>query len=510
MRAALVSLLLLCFASPVSAVTLQGKARAEKNALDSKKPVENRVVRSPELVGLLDEAGRCAPEFRADAYLRLAPRARLDDIAWERELVEQAFDDAKYAWLKTPLGWWHAGMSTDSDDGTLLSAGETGFDALSLRCRAVSSMIDIDRKRALEMFESISWDSTNEAIRCDTVSLPDLRTYYETLVRIESRCFTTKERQRGDNIAFIESHLAKSASPLEVGPALLTAAALVAKGIEAAVIVRALKTGMERSVADRAAFEWAGRVCSVPESIETLRSSCKSDRETERILLGAYRTFLVKNLSASACVMRGVSRSDGVHELIEKFNAMVDDAQKVERREIEPAQTVQFDYDPGEWWTSAPSFAALTAAQRLNRKSGTKEAWSEPERASEEYKQLYNDAIAKTEAWTSMDEANEGVYFYMKCSQYAFLVRMSPVGQPRLRAIGRLLDFLSLSQFARSKPAMWILPLQYLYATMPDGGELQSAIMERFRDSREPAVRLFVELKDLEKGLRRGSKDSVR
>src|SRR5262245_44602052 len=112
---------------------------------------DGKVPRSPELQAIVDEAGRCAPEIEADALVRLAPALGRDDPKWEREALERAFAVAADAEIATPLGVWR-GISTETDEARRSMASDFEIDALSLRCRVVRWMLDVDAKRAFEMF----------------------------------------------------------------------------------------------------------------------------------------------------------------------------------------------------------------------------------------------------------------------------------------------------------------------------------------------------------------------
>lgn len=451
--------------------------------------------RSPELQALVDAAGVCAPELRADVYLKLAPEAGLEDPQWRRDLIELAFADAGAAWLPYPLGAWHTGFSTDSDEGILAYAGESHLDGLTLRCRAIDQMGAIDPKRAIEMFETLDIRQATSKVPCEQTLVPDLRVYFDTLAALTIVGFTPKERARGDAVTFFCSHLSRLDSPIDSGPAIRAAADTRLDRTTAPLIVGALRRALEGSNADYSAFLWAARGCDLMSSYGKLRKLIRSDRKLDRDLIWSYRKFVTRNLSSSRCAIRGLQNQPGLPGVVQNFNSTVPKELAIRADEIVPASIVEFDYDSNEWWSSVPSRQALLAIQRLNSTNDGNERFTDLERASDSYRRLYADAVAKTEAWIGSDEANEDTYFQMKCLQYAALVEKAPSLELRNDALERYLHFISISSLARSKPAEWVLSLQFLLGRLNERDTEERGILLAYMlASREPAVRLYAEL----------------
>jgi hypothetical protein len=105
-----------------------------------------------EIRELIDQIAAAPPELAADILLRLVEAGKIPDKKIKAEVLEQAFVLAGSARFPTRMiGATVEGHDTDSDVGVRWVALLKGLDALSLRCRVIRTMLDIDRKRALEL-----------------------------------------------------------------------------------------------------------------------------------------------------------------------------------------------------------------------------------------------------------------------------------------------------------------------------------------------------------------------
>ncbi len=466
---------------------------APSHAAQAEKP-ENagKPRRDPELQSLVDEAGRCAPEIEADAIVRLSPAIIRAEPAWARELLERAFVRATAAEIDVRVGVWR-GIPSDSDEGMLMSATQYGLDRLSLRCRVVERMLDLDAKRALDLFRQIEIDLAGEPTRCETALVPDLRTYYTALGHVVSRAFTERQKRRGDDVAFLSPYLANLRSPLEAGPAILMLSELELDRAKYAIAVRALKVGLEGSAPDRSAFRWVEGGERLAAAFSKLRQGCRNDRALDRDLVWAFRKFVVKNLSAARCVDSRYPVSTRPFESVAAFNKSVPEQQAIRDEEIVPSRIVEFRIDRSHWWSKEPSAGVMLSVQRLNENEATEQPFTEAEKQDEVYRRLYTDAVLRIEGWASTDEDRDDVYFQKKCITYAALASRAPSATQRDEALAKYLLFIGVSPLSRSKPAQWLLSLRYLLADFSEG-DGRDTLLAMMLESREPAVRLYARL----------------
>src|SRR5690349_19259515 len=100
---------------------------------------------------LIDQAPAAPPELAADILLRLVEARKVPDKKIKTAILEQAFVLAGSAHHSLKLTVGTANIFTDSDVGVVIMAHENKLDALSLRCRVIRLMLEIDPKRALEL-----------------------------------------------------------------------------------------------------------------------------------------------------------------------------------------------------------------------------------------------------------------------------------------------------------------------------------------------------------------------
>jgi len=139
--------------------------------------------------------------------------------------VDQAFQmagAAKYPFaLSAAIG---LGLSTDSDAGVRHAALMANVDALSLRCRAVSGTLSVNRKQALALFREIP-TMRFPAHTCEDAMKESTGFFYETLGQVFAQAFTPQERAKSKHLDFAEEYLHGLTSPTELEPAMRMIAA---------------------------------------------------------------------------------------------------------------------------------------------------------------------------------------------------------------------------------------------------------------------------------------------
>ncbi|MBM3769371.1 MAG: hypothetical protein FJW32_28670, partial [Acidobacteria bacterium] len=165
------------------------------------------------LVDFLDPTRGLPPEYRADLALRLAESGRLDKHKdWKAEVIEEAFEAAAQAFDPFPLkGGWH------TDQRSYVTAADTKLDRLSLRMRAVTAMMNVDKPRATAMFLRAPLEPL-PALDCKSPLTPRLNPYYETMALVFEKGFTPEQRKRGEHTTLLESAVAGLQSALQIEP----------------------------------------------------------------------------------------------------------------------------------------------------------------------------------------------------------------------------------------------------------------------------------------------------
>jgi hypothetical protein len=219
--------------------------------------------------------GRALCELRpSKATTNIWTCARRVDPTWAKELLEDAFAIAPKAQYRTPLDSLQA-SSADSDESMTMSMQRWEVDSLSLQCRAARAMVDLDRARAVQLFDAIVPVFAAEPMPCERLLQPRVPIYYDTLFDIAKSGFTSAELERGDDIPLVERRLARLRSSVDAGPALVALAKARVDPVRMSRYVAALKTGLEGSAPD-AALAAATRtgLTSLTVTLDLLGKAC--------------------------------------------------------------------------------------------------------------------------------------------------------------------------------------------------------------------------------------------
>src|SRR5581483_4328848 len=168
----------------------------------------------PEAAALIDRARSLPPEFSADILLRLAGSRLIRDRKWKQEVIEDAFVFGAHA----QLPYLQHGESS-SDTRSARAVSDNGLDTLTLQTRAVEAMLALDHQRAAAMFDEIALPRV-PPLACTDVLIPDLSAYYRTATVVFERGFTKAQREKEEDVAFLDRIAGAVQSPPQVAPAL--------------------------------------------------------------------------------------------------------------------------------------------------------------------------------------------------------------------------------------------------------------------------------------------------
>lgn len=167
----------------------------------------------PDAERMVELANATAPEFDADALLRVASSTKIDK-SLRKELIERAFHLAPGAQLGTPV--IGAGQLADTRNGIIAGAAKLNLDTLSLQTRAVRSMLELDKKTARDLFLEINQPVSRQT--CDQPLAPDVGILYDVLATVANATFTDQERKKEEHLNLVMSYMSRAASPGEIAP----------------------------------------------------------------------------------------------------------------------------------------------------------------------------------------------------------------------------------------------------------------------------------------------------
>jgi hypothetical protein len=172
-----------------------------------------------EIQDLIDQSAAAPPELAADILLRLVEAGKIPDKKIKTDLLEQAFVLAGSArFPMRMIGATVEGGNMDSDVGVRWRALENGLDTLSLRCRVIRIMLNVDRKRALELFRSMP-PLMIPARSCSDAMVERVDAFYETLALLVNQAFSETGKREGKHLELAETYIHSISAPAQLEPA---------------------------------------------------------------------------------------------------------------------------------------------------------------------------------------------------------------------------------------------------------------------------------------------------
>ncbi len=134
------------------------------------------------------------------------------DISWRRQLIEDAFHLAASAQQPFARRNW-----TGKSAGLFDKSYTQGLDACTLQCRAVHAMLELDYKKARELFSTIPAPRIAPA-SCNDALVYDPSIFYATASEVAARAFGPKEMANEEPFHLLERYAAGLTSIVEAVP----------------------------------------------------------------------------------------------------------------------------------------------------------------------------------------------------------------------------------------------------------------------------------------------------
>ena len=425
--------------------------------------------RPPIFADLADRARAQPAEFAADALLRIADAPPPADVAWKREILEDAFHLA--AGAQQPLGR----RNWTGKPGSLFDkAYAQGLDACTLQCKAVHAMLAIDYKKARELFGEIPPPQIPR-LTCEDALVYDVSIFYATVGEVAARAFSAKEVAQEEPFHLLQRYAADVTSPAQAAPIarMLVGASLKPAQFEA--LVDSFAGALVQLSGDDRSFS-ATIVGDADAAIAGLSAECARRRIDAQPLVEAWRAYLARQLSGARCadsVAQGVrlTLSDDAKPASVDGNARpVGQCESPQCRQL----AVQFTS-----LVMAPNGYGLPPEQKASSDWGGK-------------LRLYLAVLAD---WTGDDDPVE--YFQFKSRFYSELFNLAPDGPERDLLLSTLLAWLQQNGYQRDHRVEWFYPVNALIIHAFADPLGMKATMRELRRSSDPVIALFAQLEQL-------------
>jgi hypothetical protein len=395
-----------------------------------------------EVRDLAEEARRFAPEFAADAILRLASVAKHESAKWRRAQIEDAFHLAASARSRFKV----TGRSAPGEPRKLDAfAADLELDGLSLQSGAVRAMLSVDAASARELFQKIVLPVPVD-IPCE-MPAPDFTAYYAAASQIMVSGFNAEERRRGEPFQLAMALLRGLRTAEQAGPA---ARMLVEAGLDhgdsqasAAAFAEAL-SGLSAGDASFSTAVWRDDLVSY---VSALGSMLESGGAPVQPLAQSLRRFLVTHLTGSRCRLQAEDPRAAL-ALRDSFNRLFGHVlQPIALEEVLPGSIGR-----GAAPQHDPHTAAISHHLRRLRMM---------DRNHPNWKELLRQASETIDAWDPGD-LDSAEAFHRKAGLLQALLEVMPADDSRLHVLQTYTSMVSTSPVRRSHPAGWLWHAQVL------------------------------------------------
>jgi hypothetical protein len=408
--------------------------------------------RPPIFADLADRAHAQPAEFAADALLRIAGAPTPADVAWKREILEDAFHLA--AGAQQPF----ARRNWTGKPGSLFDkAYAQGLDACTLQCKAVHAMLAIDYKKARELFGEIP-PPRIPRLSCNDALVYDVSILYATAGEVAARAFSAKEVAGEEPFHLLLRYAADATSPVQAAPIaqMLVGASLKPAQLEA--LVNSFAGALQQLSGDDRSFS-AMISGDADAAIAGLQAECARRQINAQPLHDAWQAYLARQLGGTRCAdsdarepqPTGQCESPECRQLAAQFTSLV----------------------------MAPNSYGLTPEQK----------------ATGEWGGRLREYLAALADWTQEDDPVE--YFQFKSRFYGELFNLAPNGPERDLLLGTLLAWLQQNGYQRDHRVEWFYPVNALIIhAFADPAGMQATVRE-LRRSTDPVIAFYAQLEQL-------------
>ena len=408
--------------------------------------------RPPALVDLADLARGQPPEFAADALLRIADAPNLTDVAWKREILQDAFHlaaGAQQPFARRKVTGW---------PGSLFDkAYAQGLDALTLQSKAVHAMLAVDFKKAREMLGDMPAPRIPR-LTCDDALVYDVSIFYATVGEVAARGFSAKEAVQGEPFHLLQRYAADATSPAQAAPIarMLVGASLKPAQFEA--LVNSFAGALVQLSGDDRSFS-ATIADDADAAVGSLSAECVRRRINAQPLQDAWGVYKARQLGGARCA-----------DAAARWPQPASECQSPQCRQL------------------AEQFEGL-----IMGKNGF--GLTPEQKATSEWGGRLRQYLAALADWKQDDDPVE--YFQAKSQFYGVLFEVTPNGVERDLLLRTLLAWLQQNGYQRDHRAEWFYPVNRLIIqAFADPVGMKATIGDLLRSS-DPVIALDAQLEQL-------------
>jgi len=444
---------------------------------------DDRPSRDARIQELVDATDLVAPEFAADALIRLSGSPRITDRQWRRELLDQAYMRAYAAQGQYRRSAPPENIPPGSRQGAQLLAEATSLNRVSLQVRIAQLMAYTDPIRARELFEWIDLNLAPTA--CEEALVPEVEDYYSALSLLARTAFGS---DRGEAVRFLQLYLWRAHLPSEMPAVVRALQRFRPTAYEATYLEGVLQDILRYGSLDPRGFSIAD--LEIVTRVADLQKAYRDIGVLNFHLLDTLREYLITMLKGPRC-------SDSATESMTaaSFNAARGRLGAV--RFVDPI-------DPARVWPSK-----MLGVARIEL------LWQTPEssrlyqealdvrgrgpnplpiriRQTQEWREKAERLLTDIDQWTGRRERTERDYFFQKSTLFGGLIELMPSSDVRTRALRTFVDFLRLSDLDRDQRPLWFAFMTRLLE-LAQGADRRE-ILDALENSHHPVLSLYARM----------------
>jgi hypothetical protein len=459
------------------------------------KILEQRRKLYPELSRIVDLAQAVPPEFSASFLLRVAGSPRLRDRVWKKELLEQAFQSASLAQQPIRRKVIAAGVVARSRAEVMSMGFDQRLARLSLQSLATSEMLQLDKAKALEMFQAIAFPALHQ-LDCEDALIDHVSEYYDLLGRIIDSAFSPEELRYGRHVELLNYKIGGMDSPVQLAPMarVLTSAALSPEELKA--LTGSFGAALERIQNDDRSF--SSSLSLTDKEMHQFGDVLKARSVTPDGVIVAYRRYLVRNFTGNRCA-DNVGKDDVLGTTVSSFNELfASDAnpnlaplavEALQPAKVEGKANLDPFFDDAEFQEGFQEYLDLWIGKKRGRNA---KPLTDEQKDTTEWRERFDDFLLK------VDELKAGVgepeyrYFYRKATALQALLRVAPPGPEQDKVVRKFVSFLGSSNFQQESLLEWYAQVERTASAIK---ELRSGayakFLEELKGSGHPVLILY-------------------
>jgi len=436
------------------------------------------------IAALVADTDFVAPDFAADALVRLAGSSRITDPAWRLELLDQAFERT-YAMQERYRRWSPPGLPPDSRQGADLFASSTALNQVSLQVRIAQTMAVTDPRRGRDRFE---WIDLNLAPGiCEDPLVASVDDYYTALSFLARTSFA----DRGEALRFLQLYLWRAHLPSEMPAVARALQRFRPTAYEATYLEGVFHNILEFSTSDPRGFSASN--LEIVTRVADLQKAYRDIGVLNFFLLDALREYLLAQLKEPRC-----SDSETESMAPAAYNAAVGRlgaAKLVDLMDpngVRPSKMLGTAKIDMYWQT--PEARGLHE-DALDLRGRGQNPLSIRIRRSQLWREQAERFFEDLARWTGRSERFERDYFFQKSFLFTGVIELTPPSSVRSAALRSFVEFMRQSDPDRDRRSLWFAFLTRLLEMAR--GDDRREILAALENSHHPVLSLYARMERL-------------